>query len=200
LKELDQVGHALLALTPDEVAQFMCAQWSIVADVRPDLLNRLWPLMRGWVGDERLAPETLRAAKRVADAAVRAGQLHLTGTDRRMEVDVFGPLLAELRPSSASQARGQIYTPAAVSNVIARGVDVLPGESVYEPAAGTGGMLRAVAQTLRERGRDPAALRWVAVDIDEVAVACLAVNVMLWGLGTDVLLGVGNSLTDMPLR
>lgn len=36
----------------------------------------------------------------------------------------------------------------------------------------------------------------MAVDTDPVAVACLAVNTVLWGLGPRVLLGVGDALTD----
>jgi hypothetical protein len=34
------------------------------------------------------------------------------------------------------------------------------------------------------------------VDIGPLAIACLAVNAVLWELGTQVILGVGDALTD----
>jgi hypothetical protein len=43
-------------------------------------------------------------------------------------------------------------------------------------------------------------VQWFAVDTDPLAVACLAVNAVLWNLGPRVLLGVGNGLTDEWLR
>jgi hypothetical protein len=108
-------------------------------------------------------------------------------------------LLTEFRSESARKGHAQVYTPTDVAQVMADLLglhDIAEGATVHEPAAGTGGMLRAAAQAMRRAGRDPATMRWVAVDIDELAIACLAVNVHLWGLGTDVLLGVGNALTD----
>ena len=47
---------------------------------------------------------------------------------------------------------------------------------------------------MRTVGRDPAAMSWSAVDIDELAVAALAANAVLWELGPTVIPGVGDSL------
>ena len=49
---------------------------------------------------------------------------------------------------------------------------------------------------MRRTGGDPATVAWSAVEVDELAIACLAVNVYLWNLGLHVLPGVGNALTD----
>ncbi|WP_373298070.1 N-6 DNA methylase [Streptomyces abikoensis] len=56
-----------------------------------------------------------------------------------------------------------------------------PGEHVHEPACGSGGLLRAAAQGMRERGLDPASVHWSGVDIDQIAAACTAVNAIVWG-------------------
>jgi len=68
--------------------------------------------------------------------------------------------------------------------------------SIAEPAAGTGGMLRAAAQVIREAGHDPAEMLWVANDIAPLPVACMAVNCHVWGLGHGVVLGTANSLAE----
>ena len=59
---------------------------------------------------------------------------------------------------------------------------------------GTGGMFRAAAEVMRERGRDPRTIRWIGCDIDSLAVACATVNSMIWNLGTDIVFHAGNTL------
>jgi hypothetical protein len=211
--------------------------WRSYVNLRPDLTPRAYPLF-SWLFTDDLPDPVAEAAQHTAHAALGAGQLQVTGTDARHEVDLLGMVLTELRSDSARKGHAQVYTPPDLAQLIADmlRVDQLTkdqptrdqdardqpardqddgdqaaedqagdqaaedragaGATVHEPAAGTGGMLRAVAQSMRRAGRDPAAVRWVAVDIDEMAIACLAVNAHLWGLGPLVLLGVGNTLTD----
>lgn len=195
--ERDDVVSYLLSLSAGEFSDFARMQWAIFVKARPDLVNRAWPLISLWHSEWSLDDQAVSAAKSVADAALRAGQLHLTGTDRRRETDLFGALLEVLRSRTAKSARGQFYTPACVAEAMARMVGVPgEGERVLEPTAGTGALLRAAAEAMRELDRDPSTVEWWAVDVDELAVACLAVNAVLWGLGNKVVLGVGNGLTD----
>lgn len=196
-EERDSVVEHLLTCDHHQFATFVRVQWRIFLQFRPDLLNRAWPLISVWYDDRDLDENTLRAAKQVADTAIRAGQLQLTGTDRRRETDLFGALLAVLRSRTAKNARGQFYTPACVGDTMARLLGAPnEGDTVAEPAVGTGGLLRSAAQAMRELDRDPTTVTWWAVDIDALAVACLAVNTVLWELGFNVILGVGNGLTD----
>jgi len=172
--------------------------WAVYVNLRPDLVARAYPLF-SWLFDPDVSDELIGAARTTAAAAVRAGQVEITGTGARHEVDLLGVLLTELRSDAARKGHGQVYTPADLAQITAELLGVgqtAEGATIHEPAAGTGGMLRAAAQAIRAAGRDPAAMRWVAVDIDELAIACLAVNTHLWGLGLNVLLGVGNALTD----
>ncbi|TQN32655.1 N-6 DNA methylase [Haloactinospora alba] len=194
----DEAAQEVVALEPDQFAALMRTQWAIYLNARPDLLNRAWPLMKPWHGDHPVRACELDAAKMVADTAVKQGQFHLTGdAELRREVDLLGKVVTLLRGRKAAESHGKFYTPASVTDTMARMLGgPQEGQSVHEPAAGTGGMLRAAAQAMRAHGRDPATVTWIAADVDELAIACLAVNVVLWDLGPRVLLGVGNVLTD----
>lgn len=193
----DDVAAHLLSLPESEFAAFVRVQWAIFLNARPDLANRAWPLINVWHGERQLGEQALSAAKAVADATIRCGQLHLTGTERRRDTDLFGALLAVLRSRTAKNARGQFYTPACVGDTMARMIGPpAEGERVLEPAVGTGGLLRSAAQAMRELDRDPSTVEWWAVDVDDLAVACVAINVVLWELGHKIVLGVGDGLTD----
>ncbi|HEX5497015.1 MAG TPA: N-6 DNA methylase [Mycobacteriales bacterium] len=196
----DDLAEQLLALDVDQFTALMRTQWSIFAHNRPDLLVPAAPLVAAWHGEHALDARATDQARRVAHAALRAGLLQLTGTGQRIRVDLFGALLTALRSRTDRSVRGQFYTPGDLSNLIAAMLGTpQAGQTVHEPAAGTGGMLRAVAQTMREHGTDPATVAWVAVDTDPLAIACLSVNTVLWGLGHRVLLAVGDCLTDDPI-
>ncbi len=193
--ERDGVALDWLNCTLDQFADWIRGLWAWFIVTRPDLFNRAWPLIEVWHGAQPIEDDTLRAAKAVADAVLRADVLGLTGTYRREEVDLLGVVLTVLRPPPALRARGQFYTPAGVAELMAQMVGIpAEGTVIGDPAAGTGGMLRAAAAAMRESGRDPESAVWVASDVDAMAIACLAINVVLWRLGSAVLLGVGNAL------
>jgi hypothetical protein len=180
--------------TPKDFARFLQSLWAGYVNLRPDLTPRAYPLF-GWLFTPDPPPEhLLAAAQDTAVAALRTGLLHLTATARH-DIDLLGVVLTVLRPPAVRNSRGQYYTPTDIAALLTSllGVD---GGQISDIAAGTGGMLRAAADTLRRAGRDPATASWVAVDSDELAIACLAVNAHLWDLGPDVLLGVGDVLTD----
>lgn len=192
-----ETANTLLDMTPEQFAGVVRVYWTQFIVMRPDLVNAAWPLAAVWVHpDERISTEDTHAAKVVIDAAIRADLLGLTGCDRREDTDLLGIVLTLLRPHSALQGRGQYYTPSAVALMMAEMLDIAENTSVCEPTVGTGGMFRAAAESMRARNRDPATVWWVGGDIDPYAIACLAVNAVLWRLGHKVVLGVGNSLTE----
>lgn len=196
--ERDEVAGLWMDLSPEQFGEGIRGVWRWYALKRPDLLNPVWPLMEVWLGEKALDRFQLRAAKKVADVVLSNDLIGLTGTDSRRDTDVLGAVLTALRPKSARSARGQFYTPSPVCDLIAAmtlGTDSTR-QSFYEPAVGTGGMFRAAAMALRHKGISPRTAEWVAVDIDHIAIACLAVNVLQWGLGYKVLLGVGDALAD----
>lgn len=193
-------------VVPDDVMITVLRDlWAFYLNQRLDLIARAYPLC-SWLFTPEIDPTVREAAVATARAALNAGQLQLTGTALRHEVDLLGVVLTHLRSDSARKGKGQFYTPADVADLMAEMLGIAADHTarqsagrittVHEPAAGTGGMLRATAQAMRRAGRDPATIAWSAVDVDELAIACLAVNVHLWNLGPNVLLGVGNALTD----
>lgn len=192
--ERNDVAGELIDLSPEEFAEVAHMMWGWFVQARPDLCVRAYPLIDPWVSEDRpMTPETMRAAKAVADAALRADQLALNHAHE--DVDLLGTVLTVLRPKSALQGRGQYYTPPDLADVIARMLGApKAGQSVNDPALGTGGTFRAVAQAMRHEQHDPATASWEGNDVDHLAVACAAVNVVLWRLGRNVLLGVGDTL------
>lgn len=198
---------------PDsELIAVLRGLWASYLNHRPDLVARAYPLC-SWLFESEIDPRIRDAAAATARAALAAGQLQLTGTDLRQKVDLLGIVLTHLRSKSARKGQGQFYTPADVATALAALLGIgehhtangtadrtaggtVDRTAVHEPAAGTGGMLRAAAQAMRRGGRDPATVAWSAVDTDELAIACLAINAHLWNLGPHVLLGVGDTLTD----
>jgi hypothetical protein len=197
-RERDDVARTLLALTEKELAEVLGMQWRLLIRHRPDLVNPLWPLAGIWLGEQELSTSARHGAAATARAALTRGLFHLTGdVDDRRESDLLGTALTVMRSRNAAQARGQFYTPGSVAEVMARLVGVPEeGETVHDPTVGTGGLFRAAAQAMRAEGRNPATVIWVGADIDATAVACLAVNAVLWELGPRVVLGVADTLAE----
>jgi hypothetical protein len=194
-EDRQDIARSLIGLGHNEFADTVRKIWHKFVMARPDLVNRAWPLIEPWERDQPMDDQAVRAAKMVGQAALQADMLSLTGTEMRLDTDLLGTVLTLLRPKSALQARGQYYTSSEIAELMARIVGVAD-EEVNDPCVGTGGMFRAAAEVMRSNGRDPADARWVGMDIDHLAVACLAVNVQLWGLGWNVLLAVGDCLAD----
>ncbi|WP_236568102.1 N-6 DNA methylase [Nocardiopsis sp. FR6] len=187
---------AFLDLPVDQAAHVLRLLWSRFGSTRPDLVYRVLPLARWTHGTEERDQQTTLVA--VARAAVKAGLFDLTmNTQTRMSVDVFGTLLMALRPKKTCERNGQFYTPADVAGLLARGSGTPePGAWIHESSVGTGGLILAFAEHARAQGVNPAHMHWDLVDIDPVATACLAVNVDLWQLGPNVLIGCGDVLAD----
>lgn len=188
----------ILALGDDEVAQLLGEVWAMFTISRPDLAFRCGPFGE-WLNAEEPDRHLLAGAGAVARAAVKSGLLELTlDLDVARQIDLLGCVYTMMRSHSAKAARGEFYTPPAVAEMMAQislgGLG--PGQSICDPTAGTGGLLRAAASTLRADGRDPGDYVWYGCDISPVAVAGLAVNAHIWGLGRQVVIGCANTLAE----
>jgi hypothetical protein len=189
---------ATLALRLDRhgFAALLQHLWCQLAVLRPDLLPRTKPLWE-WLDADDLDDQLLRAVHATGQAALRHGQLDLTGVRwRRHDVDLLGMVLQTIRSRSAIKGRGQYLTPESVTQLIGHMLRPKPGERILEPCAGTGTMLLGAAHAMREAGDDPTTCEWWANDIDWLAAACCAVNLHCWGLGPRVVVGCGDGLTD----
>jgi hypothetical protein len=190
----DHLARALLSASPDDFLEIARQVWVETVARRPDLTQWAY-LLLDWLftaSDEWLR----RRIKRTADAALRAGQPELTTGERRFDCDLLGPVLGALRSRSALKADPRMYAPSVATWTLAAvGLrDLKPGRSFRDDAVGTGGLFRASAQVIRCQGLDPADMLWFGADADELAVAAMAVNGLIWGLGPQVVLYAGDVL------
>lgn len=114
--------------------------------------------------------------------------------------DFLGPLYMDLGLGDARQ--GQFYTPHHVSKLIVelhapamlKALETKPYVTVSEPACGAGGMLLPLVDVLHRNGHDPATRLFVqAVDTDRLAALMCFIQISLWGVPAEVI--VGNSLS-----
>jgi type I restriction enzyme M protein len=83
---------------------------------------------------------------------------------------------------SAGQKGGEFYTPRAVVRMMVRLVDPKPMESVYDPCAGSGGMLIASREYVEEHGGDPNELGVNGQDKNGPSWAMASMNLALHGI------------------
>ncbi|MFJ3248418.1 N-6 DNA methylase [Streptomyces sp. NPDC086782] len=170
---------------------------------RPDLGARMAPLM-GWLTEDGVE-EKAYAVRRVTETALRYGILQLTGNPDpyyRSDTDVMSWTITSLRSLGAKQGLGEYHTPPELCDMMARMVCTEPpekGQRFHEPAGGTGGMFRSLAQHLREMQADPADYVWALNELEPIAAAGAAVNAIVWGLGPNVVIACGDTLAEGDL-
>ncbi|MEU8632533.1 N-6 DNA methylase [Amycolatopsis sp. NPDC048633] len=187
-------AEGMISASPDDFVEIARRVWAVTLTRRPDLTLWVHPLLR-WLF-ANLDDPTRQRIRRTADAALNAGALKLVATERRFDCDLFGPVLGALRSRTATKVNAQMYTPGDIACALTAVAldDLKAGQSFCDDTVGTGGLFRAAAQIIRSRGLDPADMLWFGADTDELAVAAAAVNSLLWGLGSGVILYVGDTL------
>lgn len=103
-----------------------------------------------WSNKERLPDELLK------DLLEHFSALSLG--NRRVASDVIGDAyeyLIKQFADATNKKAGEFYTPRSVVRLIVDILDPKAGESIYDPACGTGGMLLAAVERASERGDDP---------------------------------------------
>ena len=103
-----------------------------------------------WTNKDRL-PDALLKDLIEHFSALRLG-------NRRATSDIIGDayeyLIKKFADATNNKA-GEFYTPRSVVRLMVEILDPQEGETVYDPACGTGGMLLAAVAHVRERGGDP---------------------------------------------
>ncbi|MEV0684779.1 hypothetical protein AB0I35_13030 [Nocardia sp. NPDC050378] len=193
----DAIAACWAAFSDAELVRTIRTQWEALWLIEPYLVEMARPL-HSWITAPDAAPEpaVLAGVRAVATAAFRRGLLELTGSadpEHRSDTDVLGAVLTVLRSHGARQAIGEFHTPAAVADLMARmtlGHPLPPRGAMFsdpfaidEPAAGTGGLMRAMAQAIRALGGDPGDYVWSMTDIDRYAIAACAVKRLDLGAG-----------------
>ncbi|CAM5479516.1 MULTISPECIES: N-6 DNA methylase [Streptomyces] len=174
---------------------------------RPDLIDTASVLFR-WAEEDRHTPNELAAIRATFRAALDHNALDHTGhadPEANSWIDLMSWTVTSLRHNTARQGLGEYHTPPEVCDMMAAQVigddreAIREGYSILDPCAGTGGMVRSAAQHLRGMGLDPARFTWFAQEIDPLAAAGCAVNMIVWGMGPNALVACGDTLAEGDL-
>jgi type I restriction-modification system DNA methylase subunit len=151
-------------------------------------------LVRGVFGDARNAMTSGALLRRVIDTL---DALELAAADRHAIGDVYETLLADLQ--SAGNA-GEFYTPRAITRFIVEQIDPRLGETVLDPACGTGGFLVSALEHVRAREVRDAAGEAVlqaslhGVDKKPLPHLLCVTNLMVHGVALPATIRRGNAL------
>lgn len=147
-----------------------------------------------WANTDRL-PE--RALRDLIDAFDR-----LTLDPEHVANDVLGGayeyLLREFADASGRKA-GEFFTPRAVVRLLVKVLEPQPGETVYDPACGSGGMLVETIGQVREDGGDPRQLRLYGQEVSLTTSSIARMNLFIHDIEEFEIVR-GDTLRDPKLR
>ncbi|MFJ5962044.1 type I restriction-modification system subunit M [Pseudarthrobacter oxydans] len=130
-----------------------------------------------WANKERL-PESALTALLDTFHPVRLDPDSVNGD---MLGSAYEYLLREFAEASGKKA-GEFFTPRHVVHLLVKILDPRPGESIADPACGSGGMLVETVTALRKAGNDPRTLRLYGQEINLTTSAIAKMNLYLHGL------------------
>jgi type I restriction enzyme M protein len=100
------------------------------------------------------------------------------------EADALGQayeyLLGKFADAAGAKA-GQFFTPNPVARLLVRLVDPQPGETVYDPTCGSGGLLNAAAEHVAAAGHSRSSVALFGQELDGQSYAIAKVNMFLHG-------------------
>jgi len=130
-----------------------------------------------WTNKERLSDELL------INLIEHFSQLNLSNAN--VEPDILGQAYEYLIKHFAdltNKKAGEFYTPRSVVNLMGRIIDAKPGESVYDPACGTGGMLLECVNHLKEKKQDYRTLKIFGQEKNLTTSTIARMNMFLHGV------------------
>lgn len=172
--ELQKMLDKLQAANPNKLA-------SIFGDV-------------AWGNKERI-PET--ALQNLIDTFDRL-KLDPESVSHDMLGNAYEYLLRQFADESGKKA-GEFFTPRSVVRLITKILDPQPGESMYDPACGSGGMLVEGINEIREAGHDVHTLRIYGQEVNLTTSAIARMNLYLHGIEDHQILR-GDTLRNPKFR
>ncbi|MEQ8393734.1 MAG: class I SAM-dependent DNA methyltransferase [Gammaproteobacteria bacterium] len=192
--KMDQEREELLGEASEIPAEW---NWSKLAGKDGDALELQYrhTLENLGTGDGLIGTIFRKAQNKLSDPAKLKRVVSLIDTEGPwigLQVDVKGEIYEGLLERNASEVRsgaGQYFTPRPVIDAIVKCVDPKIGETVCDPACGTGGFLLAAYDHMKGQSRDREKLRslrhssFTGVDIVDEVVRLCAMNLYLHGVG-----------------
>jgi type I restriction enzyme M protein len=99
----------------------------------------------------------------------------------------------------AGAKAGEFFTPPEVVETLVRILEPRPGDTVYDPTSGSGGMLVHCADFLREQGHHGTAARYFAQEMNWGNAAIGKINSVLHGLDAKIMAGT-STITDPAFK
>jgi type I restriction enzyme M protein len=119
-------------------------------------------------------------------------------SNKSVPPDVLGRAYEYLIKQFADDAgakAGEFFTPPEVVDTLVRILEPRPGDTIYDPTAGSGGMLVHAADLLREQGQHATSARYFAQEMNWGNAAIGKINSVLHGLEADIKAGA-STITD----
>jgi type I restriction enzyme M protein len=119
-------------------------------------------------------------------------------SNKSVPSDVLGRAYEYLIKKFADDAgakAGEFFTPPEVVDTLVRILEPRPGDTVYDPTSGSGGMLVHTADFLREQGQHATSARYFAQEMNWGNAAIGKINSVLHGLEADIRAGA-STITD----
>ena len=99
----------------------------------------------------------------------------------------------------AGAKAGEFFTPPEVVDTLVRILEPRPGDTVYDPTSGSGGMLVHCADYLREQGHHASSARYFAQEMNWGNAAIGKINSVLHGLDAKIVAG-SSTITDPAFK
>ena len=137
----------------------------------------------------------------IANEVVHALVQHFDEHDlsnKSVPADVLGRAYEYLIKKFADDAgakAGEFFTPPEVVDTLVRMLEPQPGDTIYDPTGGSGGMLVRAADYLREKGHLATNARYFAQEMNWGNAAIGKINSVLHGLEADIRAG-SSTITD----
>lgn len=123
-------------------------------------------------------------------------------SNRSVPPDILGRAYEYLIKQFADDAgakAGEFFTPPEVIDTLVRILEPHPGDTVYDPTGGSGGMLVHCADYLREQGHHVTSAQYFAQEMNWGNAAIGKINSVLHGLEATIAAGV-STITDPAFR
>ncbi len=139
--------------------------------------------------------------KLIANPVVSALVQHfneLNLSSENVEPDLLGrayEYLIKYFADDAGAKAGEFFTPPEVVDILIRCLEPQPGETVYDPTCGSGGMLVHSADFLKEHGYRPDQVQYFGQEMNWSTYAIARINMILHGLEAKIR-GGKSTLTD----
>lgn len=147
-----------------------------------------------WADKNRLPEERLVAVMDVFASL----KLDPVNTPNDLLGNAYEYLLRNFADESGKKA-GEFFTPRTVVRLMGRILDPKEGESICDPACGSGGLLVESVNDVREAGGDPRTLRIYGQEINQTTAAIARMNLYLHGIET-FQIKRGDTLRDPKLK